>query len=257
MKIVINPEFEYLRTFIESIPQNTYTAEETFCQKRNTVEKISAGNKQLVVKKYKRPTLANCVIYTWFRKNKAQRSYIYAQKLLKAGIETATPVAYIEIYKYGFFHTGYFISEFLPYPLMTETDHLEEEEKKQIGANFVEYTVHLHKNGIIHPDYNKSNILYHKKGGKYQFALIDINRIHFGRATVGNCIKAINTLGLQFDQLIILITKYADLRKWDIQNSLAILLLIKKSAKIKMELKQWMKNTVNQLNPVKKAESLI
>ena len=41
-----------------------------------------------LIKKYKRPALINCLIYTWFRKSKAQRAFEYAELFLQRGIES-------------------------------------------------------------------------------------------------------------------------------------------------------------------------
>ncbi len=96
MKIVVNEKFAHLADFVRKIPLWDFPQERVFCNARNTVVKTSAGGVELVVKRYKRPTLANCFIYTFFRPGKARRAYEYAEKLLDRGIETARPVAYIE-----------------------------------------------------------------------------------------------------------------------------------------------------------------
>ena len=74
MKIVINPKYSYLADFINSLPDKNPFPEEVFQNDRNYVYKITVEDTPLVVKKYKRPTLANCFIYTWFRMGKAERS---------------------------------------------------------------------------------------------------------------------------------------------------------------------------------------
>ena len=115
MKVHIHPHYAAYESYIRAIPSEEYEREEVYCNRRNTVERVRFGDKDFVIKKYKRPALINCLIYTWFRKSKAQRAFEYAELFLQRGIETAPPVAYIEIKKNGFFHTGYFISEYLPY----------------------------------------------------------------------------------------------------------------------------------------------
>ena len=132
MKVHIHPHYAAYESYIRAIPSEEYEREEVYCNRRNTVERVRFGDKDFVIKKYKRPALINCLIYTWFRKSKAQRAFEYAELFLQRGIETAPPVAYIEIKKNGFFHTGYFISEYLPYPLVTDMFgmEMEEEEKK-------------------------------------------------------------------------------------------------------------------------------
>ena len=75
-----------------------YEREEVYCNRRNTVERVRLGDKDFVIKKYKRPALINCLIYTWFRKSKAQRAFEYAELFSATGNNRhAPPVAYIEI----------------------------------------------------------------------------------------------------------------------------------------------------------------
>ena len=146
MKVHIHPHYAAYESYIRAIPSEEYEREEVYCNRRNTVERVRFGDKDFVIKKYKRPALINCLIYTWFRKSKAQRAFEYAELFLQRGIETAPPVAYIEIKKNGFFHTGYFISEYLPYPLVTDMfgTEMEEEEKKRLRHDLVDFTLHFH-----------------------------------------------------------------------------------------------------------------
>ena len=106
MKVHIHPHYAAYESYIRAIPSEEYEREEVYCNRRNTVERVRLGDKDFVIKKYKRPALINCLIYTWFRKSKAQRAFEYAELFLQRGIETAPPVAYIDIKKNGFFHTG-------------------------------------------------------------------------------------------------------------------------------------------------------
>ena len=160
MKVHIHPHYAAYESYIRAIPSEEYEREEVYCNRRNTVERVRFGDKDFVIKKYKRPALINCLIYTWFRKSKAQRAFEYAELFLQRGIETAPPVAYIEIKKNGFFHTGYFISEYLPYPLVTDMfgTEMEEEEKKRLRHDLVDFTLQLHLNKVLPLDYNPKNI---------------------------------------------------------------------------------------------------
>ena len=102
MKVHIHPHYAAYESYIRAIPSEEYEREEVYCNRRNTVERVRFGDKDFVIKKYKRPALINCLIYTWFRKSKAQRAFEYAELFLQRGIETAPPVAYIEIKKKWF-----------------------------------------------------------------------------------------------------------------------------------------------------------
>ena len=156
MKIRIHPHYAAYESFIRAIPSGEYEREEIYCNRRNTVERVRFGDKEFVIKKYKRPALINCLIYTWFRKSKARRAFEYAELFLQRGIETASPVAYIEIKKNGFFHTGYFISEYIPYPLIGDIGEtgMDEEEKQLLTQDLVSFTLQLHLHKIVPLDYN-------------------------------------------------------------------------------------------------------
>ena len=85
MKVHIHPHYAAYESYIRAIPSEEYEREEVYCNRRNTVERVRFGDKDFVIKKYKRPALINCLIYTWFRKSKAQRAFEYAELFLQRG----------------------------------------------------------------------------------------------------------------------------------------------------------------------------
>ena len=234
-RIHLHPNYWMYRSYAEAIPCGHYKREKTFCNHRNTVEWVKWGNLNVVVKRYKRPTWANCLVYTWLRKPKAQRAYEYAEELLKLGFETARPIAHIEVKTWGVFHTGYFISELLPYPLIKEIPQMElpQEEKELIADDFIHYTARLHENGIIPKDYNSGNIFFHKEGAHYHFALIDINRLHIGKMPDEmESVVCFEQMGVSIIQAIGAIDQYASLRGFDTERCLFFILLHKLKRRI-------------------------
>lgn len=221
MKVVIAPAYQHLESFISAIPQGNYSCEKVFCDHRNRVELVRVGDLLLVVKKFKRPTLANCVIYTWFRKNKAQHAWENAYLFKKQNLETAEPVATIVRKKYGFFHTAWFISEYLPYPDLEEVFQTYEtdEEKEALIDDFVAYTLHLHALGIIHRDYNRKNILVHKEIDGYHFAMIDINRLWLKKNPgVRLSMRSLRMLHMNDEVKEKLLPKYAEERGFSVED---------------------------------------
>lgn len=250
IKIHIHPNYWMYRGFIEKIPNGDYEQTKVFCNQRNTVVLTTWGNKRFVVKRYKRPTWANCLIYTWFRKTKAKRAYEYAEILLKRGFETAQPVAYIEVKRWGFFHTGYFISTYLPYPLMRDIPQMKmtEEEKKQIANDFIRHTVCLHEQGILPKDYNSGNIFFHKEGKNYLFALIDINRLKIGKKpNERESAHFFNQMGVSICQAIKSIDQYASLRGFDTDRQLFFILTHRMKRHVERSFKR------HVLHPLKKS----
>ncbi|NDV82587.1 lipopolysaccharide kinase InaA family protein [Bacteroides sp. 51] len=226
MKIRIHPEFIGYEQFIKSIPEEKYTVKEIYCNKRNTVTKVEVDGRMFVIKKYKVPTFLNRIVYTWIRKSKARRSFEYADRLLTYGIETAPPVAYIEEKKGLFFNIGYFVSEYLPYPVLPQSKELEKEERELLDRQFVEFTARLHEKKIIHKDYNPNNIFYHKVGEVYHFALVDINRMDFGKDNLMLWMQAVNQLCTESNEIgsaVEFVQKYAEIRNLDVIKCLIVL----------------------------------
>lgn len=228
IKIHIHPDYWMYKDFIEAIPIGNYIREEVYCNYRNIVERVKWHNHDFVIKQYKRPTWANCIVYTWFRKTKAQRAYEYALELLKHGFETAYPIAYIEIKKHGLFHTGYFISERIPYPLLKDLEamKLPKCEQELVVRDFINFTAHLHKHGILPKDYNAGNIFFHKEGEHYQFALIDINRLQLGKQpNEQESALFFEQMGVSITEAISTIEQYATIRGFNTERCIFFILL--------------------------------
>lgn len=223
MKIRIHPEFTKYEHFIKGIPEGKYTPTEVYCNFRNTVTKVEVDDRIFVIKKYKIPTLLNRFVYTWIRKSKARRSFEYADRLLSYGVETAPPVAYIEERKAGLFNIGYFVSEYLPYPVLPKSEELDKDEKELLDQQFLEFTAHLHDIKIIHKDYNPNNVFYHKVEGKYHFALVDINRMDFGKDNLTLWMQAVNQLCMDVGKSAEFVEKYAEIRNLDALKCLVVL----------------------------------
>ena len=217
MKIVVSPSYKHLSEFISDIPNRNYKCDELFMDSRNVVEKITAPDgTELVVKRYKRPTRANQIIYTFLRWSKPKRSYIFAQRLEKLGIKTAEQAAYIETFKWGIFHTGYSITRFIPDKRLEKVNDLHTEKREAILHAFAEFTLDLHLKGIKHGDYNANNIFYRHENGRFCFTLIDINRMQFRRKIPDkDCMREFQRL-LSRKDMITVAERYAELRGWNI-----------------------------------------
>ena len=245
MKTIVHPKYQYLSGLIEKIANEKIPATHIFCDHRNIVQKIEEKGETLVVKKYKHPTWVNTLVYSFFRKSKAQRAYEFALKLKEMHIETPDPVAYVEIKKYGLFHTGYFISKYIDYLPLSTIDTYPENQRQEVLQAFASFTVSLHKKGIMHRDYSTSNIMFRKENNEYHFALIDINRMRFKKMYPINCIQNFRRLGLSLNTQLYAICQYARLRHWNRELTFAAVLihrnLINSLGKSKTLLKKWIK----------------
>lgn len=221
MEIIINPKYAHLEKFINGIPERNYTSDTVYCHRRNVVEKVTVDGVAMIIKKFKRPTWANMVIYTLFRGDKAMRAFRYSMKLEELGFETAEPIAAISIRKCGLLHTSYYIYKYMPYDQLVKTAELPFEQKAEIVRQFAHYTYKLHQAGLIHHDYSFTNVLYYSSGrDKYNFALIDINRMSFkGRPlTMPESLGDLRRLSIPFG-MEIFYNEYCGLRGWDPEAS--------------------------------------
>jgi hypothetical protein len=112
-------------------------------------------------------------------KSKAQQAYEKAGYLLRQGVETAPPVAYIVVHRMGFYHTSYFVSEYLPYiPFQRMWKLIKVPREHHLLSNgYKEFRCRLQEKGISITYSNPDNTLVYKRDDGYHFAQIDINRI--------------------------------------------------------------------------------
>lgn len=251
MKIHLHSDYRYLEPDIRRIVSGDYTVDKVFCKKRNVVEKVTIAGKPYVVKKFKRPTLANCFIYTFFRKTKAQRAYEYALMLLEKGIKTPFPVAYIEVKKNGFFHTGYLITEYLDYPTLSQINISEfsQEELSKLSTSFVSFTIGLQERRILPLDYNPGNIFYFpdEKNGGYNFALTDINRMRFGWVPLTrDTMRSFEQFGVSTEHIYNFLIRYSVERGVDIDFCMYQFLSFRIRKKIRRNIKKKLKEKMKR-----------
>lgn len=98
-KFVLNEEFKNLESFLLNIKQLFSQNANTIHKARNELKVIEYEGLNLVVKSFKVPNLLNRYVYTHFKPSKAKKSYDNAVKLLTLGINTPTPIGYIEFLK--------------------------------------------------------------------------------------------------------------------------------------------------------------
>ena len=96
MKILINPTYESLRPWIESLPETFAQQGEVIYDARNQIRIILAPNgKEMCVKRFHAPRFLNRFVYSFWRMPKAIRAFHNALRLKLAGIGTPEPVAFL------------------------------------------------------------------------------------------------------------------------------------------------------------------
>jgi len=149
---------------------------------RNIIKLFDLNSKKINIKSFKKPHLLNSIIYNYFRKSKARRSFEYANRLLENEIGTPQPIAYFENTSVFGLKQSYYISEHLECDLtfreLVQIPEFPENEK--ILRQFVRFTYSLHQKGIEFLDHSPGNTLIKKNvNGSYDFFLVDLNRMTF------------------------------------------------------------------------------
>jgi hypothetical protein len=214
MNFHLHKSFEYLRDGILDTISNFNSFEPAFgTGKRNSIKKIEISGKNLVVKSFKKPILFNQLVYKFFRKSKARRSFEYATTLIELGIKTPKPIAYIEYFSMFGIQKSFYISEFVDYDLtFRELVHQPDyPENKAIVKEFTKFTYELHEKGVLFLDHSPGNTLILKRNGIYDFYLVDLNRMQFGPISFEKRMKNFSRLTPKKEMVELMSETYAKL----------------------------------------------
>ena len=182
---------------------------EVIFQRRNTLRRINGA----VVKQFATPNWWRGLIYGFFCKSKARRSYEYAQRM-KAF--TPAPVAYREVRIGGVLRESWYVCR------ESECTHTFNEligtpdfpNRITILEAIGRFTAELHKRGIYHRDYSGGNILFNETGSKVE--VIDLNRIRFcGHLSRTQRLRNFERLNIDREALCIIAAAYAKAMKED------------------------------------------
>lgn len=143
---------------------------------RNVIKKfVSRDGRTFIVKRFKKPSLIQAVGIP-FRGTKAERAFINAERLIERGFHTPKPLACLSDENgYSYLVTA----EDMGRPVCEAFS--DPTRWKGFAEAFARYTYALHGAGIIHRDYNSTNIrfTFNENEPRYTFSLIDINRMSF------------------------------------------------------------------------------
>ena len=181
---------------------------------RNLIKTFSVKGKTINVKSFKIQNLFNQVVYKYFRKSKAQRSYEYANILKSKNIGTPQPYAYYEFFTPFGLQNSYYFSEHLNYDLtyfeLRKSDP-EYPDSENILRKFTQFTFNLHENGIFFKDHSHGNTLIVKNNKDYDFYLIDLNRMKFIEMDLDSRMKNFARLTEKEDMIEVMSDEYAKL----------------------------------------------
>lgn len=160
--------------------------------KRNLIKVVEWQGFKYNIKSFKKPHFLNAVIYKFFRKSKARRSFEYARKLMSRGIGTPAPIAYGEEFSFWGLRESFYVSEHLSCDF-TIREVLNDEnfpDGDKIMKQFIEFTFRLHEAGVEFLDHSPGNTLVVKNDEEdYEFYLVDLNRMNFKKLSFKNRMK--------------------------------------------------------------------
>ncbi|HLT32243.1 MAG TPA: hypothetical protein VKZ98_00505 [Aquaticitalea sp.] len=182
--------------------------------RRNKVKIANIGDVQINIKAFKTPNIINQIAYKFFRKSKARRSYEYANHLLKVGIGTPQPIAYLDCSSFLLYKNGYYVSQHLDHDLTYREliMDINYPNRESILRAFTRFTFLLHQNNINFLDHSPGNTLIRKlENGRYEFYLIDLNRMKFMDMDFDDRMKNFAKLSPKGDMLEIMSHEYSKL----------------------------------------------
>lgn len=178
---------------------------------RNELKLFQLNDTTLNIKSFKIPNLINQIVYKFFRKSKAQRSFEFANKLLDLSVGTPNPVAYYEFTAPFLYKRSFYVSEQLESDLTYRelTRDLNYPNHEQILCEFTRFTFNLHEKGIHFLDHSPGNTLIKKEGEKYKFYLVDLNRMKFETMSFNKRMKNFARLTKHKSMIEIMSKEYA------------------------------------------------
>ena len=178
---------------------------------RNIIKILKFNGININIKAFKIPNIINQVVYSFFRKSKAQRSFEYAIELKNLGIGTPKPIAYFEYKSNSLFKKSFYVSEQQDCDLTYRelTTNFDYPDYDDMLRAFTRFTYNLHEKGIHFLDHSPGNTLIKKKDKSYDFYLVDLNRMNFGPLDFETRIKNFAKLTIHKSMVEIMSDEYA------------------------------------------------
>ena len=216
MTLVLNPRYERLRNFLQQVPMTFAEAGQVLYDGRNQIRRFETEECRLVVKRYKRHNWLKRVVYTFFRTNKARRSYENARRLGERGFATPREVAYMEERRMGLLRQVYYVCEYTGAEPIRPRLIEQEPFDRLLATAYAHFVARLHEAGVLHRDLNPTNVLFTEHDGSYTFELIDINRMRFydGPVPKAECMENLTLFYWLTPAYRFILNEYAAARGW-------------------------------------------
>lgn len=230
MKIVVSPEYQSLSEWLVQVPRLFADNQgEVLYKGRNEIRLFEVEGVKLVVKRYKKHDIIKTLAYSFFRKNKARRSYENAVSLRQRSFQTPREVAYMECKTAGLITQVYYVCAYTGSepirPRLIEQEPFDE----TLATAYARYVASLHEAGVLHRDLNPTNVLFiTSPTTQYTFELIDINRMQFfdGPVPKAECMENLTLFYWLTPAYRFILNEYARQRGWT-ENDIAEAIRVK------------------------------
>lgn len=215
MEIIINPKYKALQTYLEHI-EDHFAEGEVVQQAFNEIRLLHTEGLTLNVKRYGKNFSRRLKFY---KMAKGKRAFIGQRLLRERGYDSPEPVAFVRYRRRLITANTYFVTvqSSLRY-MLSDLDQFSAEDQRSILLAFAAYTKRLHEDGFIHQNYKTKHVLFDRnESGEWQFALLDVNRVHRHRhrINVERGLKGFERLQITEDQLEFVAREYARLRGYE------------------------------------------
>lgn len=207
----IHKKYESHREEIDKIVSSFDESGNQIKDARNKLKLFDLNGRTVNIKSFKVPNLINKLVYKFFRKGKAQRSFEYANKLIEMGVGSPQPIAYYKEESILFLKKSFYVSEQLDYDLTyRELIHdFDYPDWENILRAFTRFTFMLHEKGVYFLDHSPGNTLIKKQEQGYKFYLVDLNRMKFKSLSYNERIKNFDRLSKHENMVKIMSDEYA------------------------------------------------
>ncbi len=180
---------------------------------RNSIKLFDLEGKTINIKSFKVPNAVNKIVYRFFRRSKAERSFNYALHLIANDIGTPQPLAYAEETSLIAFKKSFYVSEHLDYDL-TYRELVQQPDypnNDRILRAFTRFTYELHQKNIEFLDHSPGNTLIRINNNNYEFFLVDLNRMNFKELSFEERMKNFSRLTPKKEMVEVMACEYSKL----------------------------------------------
>ena len=191
--------------------------------KRNIIKVIRFDNIDINIKSFAVPNIINRFVYGNFRLSKARRSFEYANILLERNVNTPAPIGYIEQREGFLFSRSFYLCVHEQFDgMMRVLQRGTVESHKLLLTRFAKFTADMHEKEVIHEDYSPGNILYNRNEDDYNFYLVDLNRMSFGKVSEEEGCRSLRRLWGSEEMIRFIASEYARARGFNVEKCIEL-----------------------------------